>query len=133
MEADISAYIRLAVTINILAALVATVLSLLIIGEQMFRNYVNKYNTGIGTAVSSVASSITRVKWVSGATAYRFVEERLPTTQKLVIILSSGTTEVDGIQSYASDILLQNAEKNFKVTVDSMGTGMYSITIEEVQ
>ena len=69
MTEDVSATMRLVVTICIVAQLTAAVLNLTMIGNNLLSGFVDKYVQATHTAESSVVASLKYVDSIGAATA----------------------------------------------------------------
>lgn len=126
MNEDISAQIRLSISISCTAQLIMVVVNLMIIGMVYLNMFQTKIITGVQTVNSSIATSITAQEDVSAATVYKFcrsTENRISSAEILYL---------DGSLSTNWNDLLQRPSMRVSVVIDELLDGQYYIRIKEV-
>lgn len=129
MTEDVSMQIHLAVTVCLLAALVSTVCTLLVVGM----NWQNSYTTNMIITTTNIQSQILREvsmeQKVSAPTAYKILKanEGLFTMVDIMFL--------DGVRTADIDILLKRAETYVEVILseDRYEPGYYEVVVSEVE
>lgn len=126
MTEDISANLRLAGTINLLAALTAAVLNLAVIGLQWEYTFATNFIMAVNNTGTTELYDIANSKWVTGALAYKMMDMHNGMFNTISIKLADGTTTGDW------DVLLDKAHKNFVMDLQEDANGLYTVVLEEV-
>lgn len=128
MTEDVSMQIHLAVTVCLLAALVSTVCTLLVVGM----NWQNSYTTNMIITTTNIQSQILREicmeQKVSAPTAYK----ALKTNEGAISMIS--IRYLDGTHTSNLDNLLKHAEIYVHVELFlDPSDGLYMVTVVEVE
>lgn len=85
MNEDLAAYIRLAVTIALLASLVTVILNLAIMTNSYFSNF--NYNASIlvNNAVSSIGNELQNQERITAPLAYKFIINKGELIKRLIL------------------------------------------------
>lgn len=143
MSEDVSAFIRLAVTVSLVAA---TIVSSLIVASVAINVYLTwKSNTvvAISNAVNSSSIYLLNQTSLTASDVFRLIDDNVGKIYVITIIPKVGSTVSANCMSATAeadfdkmlDWCLKNADKNFSVSytvVVSEGSDMYNITLTEV-
>ena len=135
MSEDISAYIRTAVMVVIMAALVVAGLNISSIGLIVFHSYQEKFTDALNTSTNSAMYAVLNTEYVSAAMAYKFYLNNQgvfvddPATSEI----EGFTIVVDGLSRHDPQLLLNEyAGKNITINYTVNQEGEYKVTFTEV-
>lgn len=126
MTEDVSANLRLAVTVQMTAAMVAAVLNLAVIGFQWEYTFATNFILAVNNTGTTELYDMANSKWVSGALAYKLLDMHSGMFLTVTIKLVDGTTTSN------HSILLDKAHRNFTMDLSEAGNGMLTVVLEEV-
>lgn len=125
MTEDLSAFVRISVSVNLVASLIVFVLASVIIMTQQFSNFQQRSSTAISYMQQGTLQRAND-KVISAPAAYRILEEAQDATLSLTIV-------IDGHTYYDYTVLVENENKTrefyFRGIPDSSGS--WDITLTE--
>lgn len=126
MTEDLSSFVRLSISMVMLAALVSATLTLTVTGQNLFQSWIGGFTSKVNNASNTVLSELIREPQVSAAVMYRYIS--MLEAQEI----SSFEIElIDGTQVYNIEYLLENAWMNVSVTIQGNSNEGYDFRIRE--
>lgn len=143
MSEDVSAFIRLAVTVSLVAATIVSSLIVVAVAVNVFSNWKSDTVAVISNAVNSSSIYLLNQTNLTAPDIFRLIDDSVGKIYVITIVPRVGTTISANFRSSTAesdfekvqDWCLKNADKNFVVSytvVVSEGTDMYNITLTEV-
>lgn len=127
MGEDVSASMRLAVTIMLLSAFLMASTNLFVISDSLLIGYAEDFAFTVGSVGSETLMAVNRERAVGAPLAYKLIQEHILQINELEITYLDGTVTSD------CETLLKRAAKSVRMFVAADATGVYRIKVQEVE